>query len=101
MKQLSKKLDFTKLESFKVKVIKKLLNYELKLLLQIKIHPVFHVMYFEPANNNTLFEINFPEIDLNNQIIEDKVEAILDQQEVDDQSRYLIKWRNYPYSDNI
>ena len=53
-------------------------NYELKLPLQMKIHLVFHVMYLEPANNNTLLKINLSRINLDNQKIEYEVEAILD-----------------------
>ena len=90
-KQPSKKLDYTKLGPFKVKAVKRLLNYELELLPQMKIHPVFHVMYLEPANNNTPLETNPPKIDPDNQEIKYEVEAILDQQEVDGQPRYLIK----------
>ena len=68
-KQPSKKLDYTKLGLFKMKAVKRPLNYELKLLLQMKIHLVFHVMYLEPADNNTPLKINLPEIDLDNQKI--------------------------------
>ena len=101
MKQLSKKLDYTKLGPFKVKAVKGFLNYKLKLLLQMKIHPVFYVMYFEPADNNTPLETNLPKIDLDNQEIKYKVKAILDQQEVNGQPRFLIKWRGYSHSNNI
>ena len=51
----------------------------------MKIHPVFHVMYFESADNNTLFETNPPEIDPDNQKIKYKIKIILDQQEIDSQ----------------
>ena len=99
-KQPSKKFDYIKLGPFKVKAVKGPLNYELELLPQMKIHPVFHVMYLEPANNNIPFETNPPEINPNNQEIKYEVKAILDQQEVDGQPRYLIKWRGYSHSDN-
>ena len=65
-KQPSKKLDYTKLGPFKMKTVKRPLNYELKLLPQMKIHPVFHIMYLEPANNNISLETNLPRIDLDN-----------------------------------
>ena len=90
-KQSSKKLDYTKLGPFKVKVIKRSLDYELKLLPQMKIYLVSHVIYLESANSNTLLETNLHGIDPDNQEIEYEVKTILDQQEVDGQPRYLIK----------
>ena len=91
IKQPGKKLDYTKLRLFKVKAVKKLLNYELKLPPKMKIYQVFHIMYFELANNNTLFKMNSSRIDSDNQEIEYKVEVFLDQQEVDGWPKYLIK----------
>ena len=91
IKRPSKKLDYIKLEPFKVKTVKRPLNYELELPPQMKIYPVFHIMYLEPANNNALLKTNLPGIDPDNQKIEYKIKAILDQQEVDSQPRYLIK----------
>ena len=99
-KQLSKKLDYTKLGPFKVKAVKRPLSYELELPPQMKIHPVFHVIYLEPANNNISFETNLPGIDPDNQEIKYEIKAILDQQEIDGQPRYLIKWKGYPHSNN-
>ena len=90
-KQPSKNLDYTKLRSFKVKAVKRFLNYELKLPLQMKIHMVFHIMYFESANNDTPLKTNSPGIDPDNQEIEYKIAAILNQQKVNGQSGYLIK----------
>ena len=67
----------------------------------MKIPLVFHIVYFEPADNNIPLETNLPGIDPDNQKIEYEVEAILNQYKVDGQLRYLIKWRGYPHSDNI
>ena len=67
-----------------MKAVKGPLNYELELPSQMKIHLVFHVMYLEPADNNTPLETNPSRINPDNQKIKYKVEAILDQQEVDD-----------------
>ena len=99
-KQPSKKLDYIKLGPFKMEAVKKPLNYELELPSQMKIHSAFHVMYFESADNNISLEINLPGIDLDNQKIEYEVKAILDQQEIDGQPKYLIKWKSYPHSNN-
>ena len=82
-KQPSKKLDYTKLGLFKMKVVKRLLNYKLKLQPQMKIYLVFHVIYLEPANNNTPLKTNPPGINPDNQKIKYKVKAILDQQNID------------------
>ena len=78
-KQPSKKLDYTKLGLFKVKAVKRPLNYELELPPQMKIHPVFHVMYLEPADNNITLETNPSGINPDDQEIEYEVKVILDQ----------------------
>jgi hypothetical protein len=48
-KQLSDKLDHKKLGPFKITKIKSLVNYCLKLLKTIKIHPVFYVSLLKLA----------------------------------------------------
>ena len=78
IKQLNKKLDYPKLRLFKMKAIKKPSNYKQELLSQIKIYLVFHIIYLKSANSNTLFKINPPKINLDNQEIEYKVKADLD-----------------------
>ena len=83
-----------------MKAVKRPLNYELELPPQMKIHPVFHVIYLEPADNNISLKTNPSGINPDNQKIEYEVKAILNQQEVDGQPRYLIKWRGYPHSNN-
>ena len=90
-KWLSKKLDYTKLRLFKKKTVKKSLNYKLELLLKMKIYPVFHIIYLKLADSNIFLKINPSKIDLDNQKIEYKIEAILDLQKFDDQPKYLIK----------
>lgn len=65
-KQLSKKLDHIKLKSFKIKAIKKPLNYKLKLLPQMKIYLIFHIIYLKPADKDTSLKINLFEIDFDN-----------------------------------
>ena len=53
-KRLSNKLNYTKLESFKVLKKKKLVNYRLKLLVIMKIHLIFYISLLEFADSNTL-----------------------------------------------
>jgi hypothetical protein len=49
IKRPSDKLDYKKLGPFKIAKIKSLVNYRLKLLKTIKIHPVFYVSLLKPA----------------------------------------------------
>ena len=55
------------------------------------IYPVFHVSLLESADSETPIQENLPEIDLESQDAKFKVEEILDQQDINDESHYLIK----------
>ena len=48
-KRPSDKLDHKKLRLFEIIEVKGLVNYRLKLLKTIKIHPTFHISLLEPA----------------------------------------------------
>ena len=52
--QPSNKLDHTKIRLFKIKKIKRLINYELKLSPRIRIYLIFYISLLEPAHKKTL-----------------------------------------------
>lgn len=57
-------------------------------------------MLLEPANPKMLIEINLLEIDLKTPKTEYNIKKILDQQEIDSQIKYLIKWKSYKHHNN-
>ncbi len=91
MNKSSNKLNHTKLESYKILKIKKSINYKLNLLTFMKIHLIFHICLLKFANSNILIQTEFSEIDSKNQNIEYEVKNILNQQNIKDQSHWLIK----------
>jgi hypothetical protein len=52
----SKKLNHVKIESFFIKKTKKLINYELNLSKNVKIHSMFHVSLLKSTNLNTFIQ---------------------------------------------
>ena len=54
MARLSDKLDYTKLRSFKIKKILRLVNYKLDLLMKIRIYLSFYISVLESVNPDTL-----------------------------------------------
>ena len=59
------------------------------------IHSVFHVSLLESADLKTPIQENLSEINPESQDTEFKVEEILNQQDINDESHYLIKWKEY------
>ncbi len=99
-KRSSNKLNHTKLESYKILEIKKSINYKLNLSAFIKIHSIFHICLLKSADANTLIQTESSEIDSESQNIKYKVENILNQQNIKDQSHWLIKWKDYNHIKN-
>ena len=92
--QLSKKLNHQKIRSFFIKQVKRSVNYELKLLLNMRIHSVFHISLLESADSETSMQTtlhNFKEYEN-----EYEVEKILQQRS----QKYLIKWKEYEKKEN-
>jgi len=85
-KRSSNKLNHTKLESYKILEIKELINYKLNLSAFMRIHSIFHICLLKSANVNTSIQTESSEIDSKSQNVEYKVEDILDQQNIIDQS---------------
>jgi len=52
-KRLSKKLDYVKVGLFSIKKAKELVNYELNLLADAKVHLVFYISLLELADSIT------------------------------------------------
>ena len=91
MKRSSNKLNYTKLELFKILEVKEAVNYKLNLSIFMKIHSIFHICLLKSADLNTFIQTDFSEIDSKNQIIKYEVKNILNEQKVNDQLKYLIK----------
>jgi len=85
-KRSSNKLNHMKLKLFEILEEKKLINYKLNLSALMKIHSIFHISLLKSANLNTSIQTKSSEIDSKSQNIEYKVENILDQQNIKDQS---------------
>ncbi len=79
MKKSSNKLNYIKLESYKILKIKELINYKLNLSTFMKIHLIFYICLLKSADLNTLIQTESSEIDSKNQNIEYKVKNILNQ----------------------
>ncbi len=99
-KRSSNKLNHMKLESYKILEIKESINYKLNLSASMRIHLIFHICLLKSANANTSIQTESSEIDLKSQNVEYKVEDILNQQDITDQSHWLIKWKDYNHIKN-
>jgi hypothetical protein len=93
-------LDHKKLGLFKIKRIIRLVNYKLVLLKTINIYPVFYISLLELALLGVLLA-PVTEIELVNPNTEYKVEEILDYKQIRNYIKYLVKWTDYLYSENI
>ena len=100
MKRLSNKLNYMKLESFEILEEKKSINYKLNLSAFMKIHLIFHIFLLKSANLNSLIQTESLEIESKNQNVEYKVKNILNQQNIEDQSHWLVKWKDYEHIKN-
>ena len=89
-----------KLRPFWIAKTKGSVNYELKLSLTMWIHLIFHISLLKPADPETPIQENPPEIDSESQDAEFEVEEILDQQDINDELHYLIKWKEYDSEGN-
>lgn len=98
-RRLSNKLDYTKLGPFKIRRQKGPVNYELELLPNMRIHPVFYVSLLELAHLDT--PVQNSEVELDPEMsTEYEVEKILDKRIRDGTTQYLVKWKRYLQSDN-
>jgi hypothetical protein len=99
-KQPSTKLDHKILGLFKIKRVIGLVNYELVLPKTMNIYLVFHISLLELVLLGVL-PAPITKIELVNPNIEYKIEKILDHKQVKNYIKYLVKWIDYLYSENI
>jgi hypothetical protein len=59
IRKKSKKLNHVKVESFFIKEVKKLINYELDLFKNVKVFLVFHISLLKSADFNTSIQETF------------------------------------------
>jgi transposase InsO family protein len=98
-KRPSHKLDYKYIGPYKIKKRISESNYELDLPPKVRLHKVVHVALLESAADTIQVKIgNEPEEIDGPEAYE--AEAIKDMQKIDNQTMYLIKWKNYPESEN-
>lgn len=91
----SRKLDPRFVGPFEIKKEVNPLAFELALPASYKIHPVFHISLLKPAVPSPFLgreELPPPPITIGNDM-EYEVEAILDCQRRDRQTKFLVKWK--------
>ncbi len=96
-KRSNNKLNHMKLESFEILEEKRSINYKLNLSTFMRIYSVFHISLLKSADLNTSIQTESSEIDSKSQNIKYEVKNILNQQNIKDQSHWLIKWKNYKH----
>ena len=94
-KRPSDKLDWKKLGPFKINKQISSVNYQLSLPQGMRIHPVFHVSLLEPAPKNAKLDRT---TETTNE--EYEVEKILDHRQGQQETEYLIKWKDYDHTEN-
>jgi hypothetical protein len=100
IKQPNTKLDHKKLGLFKIEKITGLVNYKLVLPKTINIYPVFHISLLELVLLEVLL-VPVTKIEPVNPNTKYEVKEILDHKQVRNYIKYLVKWINYLYSENI
>ena len=92
-KKSTKKLNYTKIESFFIKAVKRSVSYELSLSKNIRIHSIFHINLLKLADFSTFIQKDFHFEDSNEEYT---VEEILEKKG----QKYLINWKRYSHSNN-
>ena len=96
----SKKLNYIKLESFRIVKKKESFNYKLTLFSAMWIHSVFHIFILKPADLLTLIQEVATEINSESQNAEFKVKEVLKQWVRKGKLQYWVKWEEYDSSEN-
>ena len=98
----SKKLDQIKIESFEIVKNIRDINYELKLLDQMRIHFVFHKSLLESTSAEVSILIKLSNDYVMNQKDRYQVQKILKESEdfKNERRKYLVKWKDYDKFEN-
>ena len=98
-KRPSHKLDHKKLGPFTIGEVVGPVNYRLQLPTTMEIHPVFHISLLEPAPPGAppAPKTEVQQLDPGKEY---EVETVLDCQLIRGKIKYLIKWKDYPHSEN-
>jgi hypothetical protein len=97
-KRPSKKLDFKYIGPYKILEKISTHNYKLDLPPKVRMHPVFHVALLESAEGTIKVNTGEPEPEVTQE--QYVVEKILDMQKIEGKTHYLVKWKDYPESEN-
>jgi hypothetical protein len=87
---------------YKIKRVMSPLTYELELPQKWKIYPVFHATLLSPYQENDVHgsNENNPTPDVIDNEEEYEVEGVINHRTRDNQTQYLIKWKNFSHEDN-
>ena len=102
IERLNKKLDWKRFGPYPIIERIGTQAYKLQLPSSMKIHPVFHISLLERFIDSDIpgrIQSISPSVIIKNQI-EYEVEDILDSKILRKRLFYLVKWKNYPISDN-
>ena len=97
----SSKLDYIKIESFRIIRSIKEISFKLKLSEEMsRKHSVFHIFLLEPASAEVLKLTKVSDNYLMKQEEWYKVQRILRHKKINSQQHYLVKWKRYLNSEN-
>ena len=97
IKWVSKKLNHWSIEPFMIKRNIKNLSYELDLLVNMKIHSVFHAFMLQLCNQFIQFQTKLTLIESDEEY---EVEGILGKKTISETVHYLVKWKEYDTSES-
>jgi hypothetical protein len=94
IRKKSKKLNYVKIESFFIKAVKRLVNYELDLFKDARVFLVFYISLLESVDLNTSIQKTFHYKSQEKNRFE--VKKILKKKD----QQYLVKWKRYSTTKN-
>ena len=97
-KGLTKKLDRTRIGPFLIKGARGRNAFELELPADARVHPVFNVQLLEPADPDTPVQTVMHHE--SHEETEFEVESIINHRRILGVTEFLVKWKNYPESEN-